>query len=137
MNHCLRRLSYLAIVLVISVVSSAQERDQKKAVWVEMDGVTVPLPPKEHPRVFVRSEEIPALRAKMQTKDGKKILRKLTEASQPRTAEEEAAEKDRGFRYYFAVNFFYKPQGGRKYDYQTVNSDFSFTFYDSRHLYSR
>lgn len=100
MNHCLRRLSYLAIVLVISVVSSAQERDQKKAVWVEMDGVTVPLPPKEHPRVFVRSEEIPALRAKMQTKDGKKILRKLTEASQPRTAEEEAAEKDRGFRYY-------------------------------------
>ena len=98
-NH-LGRLSFLALTLIISISLSAYQRDIKKAVWVEMDGVTVPLPPMEHPRVFVRSEEIPALRAKMQTKDGKKILRKLTTASQPRTAEEEASEKDRGFRYY-------------------------------------
>ena len=100
MKKYLSRLSLLAITLVISVFASAVERDQKKVVWVEMDGVTVPLPPKEHPRVFVRAEEIPALKAKMQTKDGKKILRKLAEASIPRTAEEDAAEKDRGFRYY-------------------------------------
>ena len=100
MRKHLIKLSVLVITLIITVVSSAQERDQKKVVWVEKDGVTVPLPPKEHPRVFVRTEEIPALKAKMQTKDGKKILRKLTEASVPRTPEEEAAEKDRGFRYY-------------------------------------
>lgn len=100
MKKYLHRLLLVAITFIISITASAQERDQKKAVWVEMDGVTVPLPPKEHPRVFVRSEEIPALKAKMQTKAGKKILRKLAEASQPRTEEEEAAEKDRGFRYY-------------------------------------
>ena len=100
MKIYLERLSFLAMAIIISISASAHQRDQKKAIWVEMDGVSVPLPPMEHPRVFVRSEEIPALKAKMQTKDGKKILRKLTEASQPRTAEEEAKEKDRGFRYY-------------------------------------
>lgn len=86
--------------ILVSVMAGAQQRDQKKAVWVDMDGVNVPLPPLEHPRVFVRADEIPALKLKMQTKDGKKILRKLSEAAMPRTAEEEASEKDRGFRYY-------------------------------------
>ena len=101
MKTYFHKLAVVALVLLASMtVVAAQERDQKKAVWVEMDGVSVPLPPKEHPRVFVRTEEIPALKAKMQTKDGKKILRKLAEASVPRTAQEDAAEKDRGFRYY-------------------------------------
>lgn len=100
MKKCLCRLFLLAVAMIVSVAALAQERDQKKAVWVKMDGVSVPLPPKEHPRVFVRSEEIPALKVKMQTKAGKKILRKLSEAAVPRTPEEDAAEKDRGFRYY-------------------------------------
>lgn len=100
MKKCLCRLFLLAVTMIVSVAALAQERDQKKVVWVEMDGVSVPLPPKEHPRVFVRSEEIPALKVKMQTKAGKKILRKLSEAAVPRTPEEDAAEKDRGFRYY-------------------------------------
>ena len=88
------------VCILVSVMAGAQQRDVKNVVWVDMDGVNVPLPPMEHPRVFVRAHEIPSLRQKMQTKDGKKILRKLNEASVPRTAEEEAAEKDRGFRYY-------------------------------------
>ena len=101
MKTYFHKLAVAALVLLASMtVVAAQERDQKKAVWVDMDGVSVPLPPKEHPRVFVRAEEIPALKLKMQTKPGKKILRKLAEASVPRTAQEDAAEKDRGFRYY-------------------------------------
>lgn len=101
MKTYFHKLAVVALVLLASMtVVAAQERDQKKAVWVDMDGVSVPLPPKEHPRVFVRTEEIPALKLKMQTKPGKKILRKLAEASVPRTAQEDAAEKDRGFRYY-------------------------------------
>ena len=96
----MRKSALIIIAILLSIVVSGQERDQKKAVWVEMDGVSVPLPPKEHPRVFVRAEEIPALRAKMQHPAGKKILKKLKKASVPRTAEEEANSKDRGFRYY-------------------------------------
>ena len=96
----MRKSALIIIAILLSIVVSGQERDQKKAVWVEMDGVSVPLPPKEHPRVFVRAEEIPALKAKMQHPAGKKILKKLKKASVPRTAEEEAKSKDRGFRYY-------------------------------------
>ena len=96
----MRKSALIIVAILLSIVVSGQERDQKKAVWVEMDGVSVPLPPKEHPRVFVRAEEIPALKTKMQHPAGKKILKKLKKASVPRTAEEEAAAKDRGFRYY-------------------------------------
>ena len=96
------KLKFLSglVLLIVSSFCFAQERDVKKVVWAEVDGVTVPLPPKEHPRVFVRTEEIPALRLKMEHKAGKKILKQLEEASVPRTPEEDAAEKDRGFRYY-------------------------------------
>lgn len=78
-------------------------RDEKEAVWQEVDDVYVPIPPTEHPRLYIRSEEIPALREKMKTKDGRTILRKLREAAVPRTPEEEAAETDHGFRYYFKM----------------------------------
>ena len=96
----MKRWGLMLVCILVSLVAGAQQRDEKKAVWVDMDGVTVPLPPMEHPRVFVRADEILALKQKMCTKEGKKILRKLKEASVPRTAEEDAAEKDRGFRYY-------------------------------------
>ena len=84
----------LVATAAIGIACIAHEREQKSVVWVEMDGVTVPLPPKEHPRVFVRSEEIPALKVKMEHPDGKIILKQLKKAAVPRTPEEEAAEKD-------------------------------------------
>lgn len=96
----MKKILAMMFAAVLCLAAFAQERDQKKVVWVEMDGVTVPLPPKEHPRVFVRAEEIPALKQKMQHPDGKKIIKQLKKASFPRTPEEDAAEKDRGFRYY-------------------------------------
>lgn len=96
----MKRFILLAAAVLISAVTFAQERKQNEVVWKEMNGVTVPLPPMEHPRLFVRSWEIPALKEKMEHAEGKKIIRKLTKASVPRTAEEEAKEKDRGFRYY-------------------------------------
>ena len=96
----MKRFILLAAAVLISAVTFAQERKQNEVVWKEMNGVTVPLPPTEHPRLFVRSWEIPALKGKMEHAEGKKILKKLRKASVPRTAEEEAEEKDRGFRYY-------------------------------------
>ena len=95
------RKAFVAVAaFFVSLSVPAQDRLEKEVVWKEIDGVTVPLPPKEHPRVFVRSEEIPALKIRMERKEGKSILQKLQKASVPRTPEEEAAETDRGFRYY-------------------------------------
>ena len=74
-----------------------------EAVWTEMDGVSVPLPPMEHPRLYIRPGEVGNLKTRMATPEGKKILSRLKSLSRPRTPEEEAAERDRGFRYYFKM----------------------------------
>lgn len=100
MQNNMKRFLIIAVVMLFTCMMHAQERKQTEVVWVKMDGVNVPLPPIEHPRLFVRSNEIPALKEKMQHAEGKKILKKLQKASVPRTAEEEAKETDRGFRYY-------------------------------------
>ena len=95
----------LTAILAASAVvpASAQtetERKEKEVVWTEMDGVRIPLPPKEHPRLYLREGDIPALKKKMETPEGKAILKRLRKAAKPRTAEEEAKVKDHGFRYY-------------------------------------
>ena len=79
------------------------ERDAKTAVWTELDGVRIPIPPLEHPRLYVRTEDIPDLKQKMEHPMGKEILKKLRKASVPRSDEEEAAVKLKDFRYYFQM----------------------------------
>ena len=66
----IKRILLSLVAVTICVAVSAQERDDKKVVWADMDGVTVPLPPKEHPRVFIRAEEIPSLKEKMVRPEG-------------------------------------------------------------------
>lgn len=70
------------------------------ARWEEVDGVTIPVPPAEHPRLYIRASEIPELEARMKRPEGKAIVSQLKKAAVPRTPEEEAKETDRGFRYY-------------------------------------
>ena len=48
------------------------ERDAKTAVWTELDGVRIPIPPLEHPRLYVRVEDIPALKAENGTSYGQR-----------------------------------------------------------------
>ena len=96
----IRKICIMAVALIVAVAASAQERKSTEVVWYDMDGVSVPLPPLEHPRLFVRTSDLPDLKAKMSHPDGKKILKRLEKAAVPRTPEEEAKETDRGFRYY-------------------------------------
>lgn len=80
-------------MLVISFTSCAVSPEVKK----------YPIPPKGHPRLYIRSNEISDLQSRMESSKGKSIIRQLEKYSIPRTAEEEAAETDRGFRYYFKM----------------------------------
>lgn len=96
----MRRILLVVMAAFMAAALFAQERDRREVVWTEIDGVRMPLPPEEHPRLFVRSWEIPALKVRMSHPEGKKILKQLSEASVPRTSGEEAKETDRGFRYY-------------------------------------
>lgn len=85
----------------------------------------IPVPPAEHPRLYIRSGEIPALRERMASPEGKDILKKMRKCSIPRTDEEEAAETDRGFRYYFKMRG--KPMEAQllALDYLTTGNDYS------------
>lgn len=76
------------------------ESNDRGVIWTETDGVAIPLPPKEHPRLYLRSDDIPNLKERLKTPEGKAIVAKMKKAAKPRTAEEEAKETDRGFRYY-------------------------------------
>ncbi len=93
----------VAALAVLSFTLQAQERKMSEAVWTVMDGVSVPLPPMEHPRLYIRPDGIEDLKSRMGTPEGKKILSRLSNLAVPRTAEEEAADTDRGFRYYFKM----------------------------------
>lgn len=95
----------LTAVFAVSTIIPAfaqtePERKDNEVVWAETDGVTIPLPPKAHPRLYLRDANVPELREKMKTPEGKAILKKIKKAAKPRTAEEEAAVTDHGFRYY-------------------------------------
>lgn len=94
---------FSAAMCLTSIPAKAQqvvERQEKEVVWMQMGQVSVPLPPKEHPRLYIRSGEIPALKEKMATDQGRKILGQIRKAAIPRTPEEEAKVTDYGFRYY-------------------------------------
>ncbi len=95
-----RKILLLAFAIIIYAVSFAQDRKDNEVVWINMEGVDVPLPPIEHPRLYVRKSDLNDLKAKMSHPEGRKILKRLEKAAVPRTREEEEKETDRGFRYY-------------------------------------
>lgn len=76
----------------------------KEVTWCNMDGVSVPIPPKTHPRLYIRSNEISQLKERLQTPEAQQTIAVLKELSKPRTAIEEKAEGDNhGFRYYYKM----------------------------------
>ena len=60
----------------------------------------LPAPPVGHPRLYLGPNHVGELRIRMESPQGKKILASMESAAVERTAAEEAAETDRGFRYY-------------------------------------
>jgi len=88
----MKKLTILLGTLLLTITSFA------------LDSEKYPLPAAgEHPRLYIRANEVPALKAKMRTPEGKETIRQIRELSVPYTAEEEAKIKDRGFRYYYAM----------------------------------
>lgn len=76
----------------------------KEVTWCNMDGVSVPIPPKTHPRLYIRPNEISELKERLQTPEAQQTIAVLKELSKPRTAIEEKAEgENRGFRYYYKM----------------------------------
>ena len=69
---------------------SAQEQ-RKEVTWQQIEGVNVPIPPQTHPRLYLRSSDIPALKERLKSPQVQQTLDILKQLAKERTAAEEAA----------------------------------------------
>lgn len=63
----------------------------------------MPVPPHHHPRLYLDSSDVPALRQRMNSARGAEIISKMQSLAAERTAEEELPVSQRDFRYYFQM----------------------------------
>lgn len=99
MKKCM--LLITSFLLFFCLVGNAQKRTE--VTWEKLDDVLVPIPPQTHPRLYVRSANLPDLKKRMDHPQVKEVLATLRKLGVDRTAEEEAKVTDRGFRYYFEM----------------------------------
>lgn len=65
--------------------------------------VLIPVPPKVHPRLYLTADDIPALRERMNSPEGRAVIERMEALAAPRTPQEEIPVEERGFRYYFQM----------------------------------
>lgn len=92
-----------SLFLCIFCLKSNAQQSRTEVTWEKMEDVTVPIPPQVHPRLYVRSADLPDLKKRMNHPHVKEVLATLNKLGKDRTPEEEAKVKDRGFRYYFEM----------------------------------
>lgn len=87
--------------LSLGTVMLSPVRAADKVEWKKVNGVEVPIPPSVHPRLYLRSSDIPELRERLKNPEIQKTIAKIQKLGVDRTPEEEAKAPDRsGFRYY-------------------------------------
>lgn len=87
--------------LSLGTVILSPVRAADKVEWKKVNGVEVPIPPAVHPRLYLRSSDIPELRERLKNPEIKKTIVKIQKLGVDRTPEEEAKAPDKsGFRYY-------------------------------------
>lgn len=87
--------------LSFGTVMLSPVRAADKVEWKKVNGVEVPIPPSVHPRLYLRSSDIPELRERLKNPEIQKTIAKIKKLAVDRTPEEEAKAPDRsGFRYY-------------------------------------
>lgn len=87
--------------LSLGTVMLSPVRAADKVEWKKVNGVEVPIPPSVHPRLYLRSSDIPELRERLKNPEIQKTIAKIKKLAVDRTPEEEAKAPDKsGFRYY-------------------------------------
>lgn len=94
---------FFSISLILSSFSLLAQELPKEVVWQKVEGVNVPIPPQTHPRLYVRSSDLPVLKERMKTPQAQQTLSLMKELGKDRTPDEEAAVTNRGFRYYYEM----------------------------------
>ena len=95
------RLWIACLALVVFSLSAHGQR--QKTTWEELNGVTIPVPPQTHPRLYLQACDIPALKERIQTPQGQRVIKALQKLGIDRIPDEEARETDHAFRYYYKM----------------------------------
>ncbi len=66
--------------------------------WKEVDGVSIPIPPPEHPRLYLRASHIPDLQMRMSDPESEPVWAELERMAEEKLPAVEDSEKD--WRYY-------------------------------------
>ena len=82
---------------------TAFSQESPEVTWKEVDGISIPVPPDVHPRLYVQEKDIPELRERLENPQIRKTIATMEKLGKDRTPEEEAEVTDRGFRYYFVM----------------------------------
>ena len=89
----------IGIHIILGFKLSAQTRNTVE--WRNVNGVEIPVPPSVHPRLYLRSSDIPGLKERIKHPEIVTTIKKMERLSKERTPEEEAkAPAKSGFRYY-------------------------------------
>lgn len=98
----MKKIAFVVLAcLSLGTVILSPVRAADKVEWKKVNGVEIPIPPTVHPRLYLRSSDIPELRGRLKNPEIKKTIAKIQKLGVDRTPEEEAKAPDRsGFRYY-------------------------------------
>ena len=98
----MKKIAFVVLAcLSLGTVILSPVRAADKVEWKKVNGVEIPIPPTVHPRLYLRSSDIPELRERLKNPEIRKTIAKIQKLGVDRTPEEEAKAPDRsGFRYY-------------------------------------
>lgn len=98
----MKKIAFVVLAcLSLGTVILSPLRAADKVEWKKVNGVEIPIPPTVHPRLYLRSSDIPELRERLKNPEIKKTIVKIQKLGVDRTPEEEAKAPDKsGFRYY-------------------------------------
>ena len=98
----MKKIAFVVLAcLSLGTVILSPVRAADRVEWKKVNGVEIPIPPTVHPRLYLRSSDIPELRERLKNPEIKKTIAKIQKLGVDRTPEEEAKAPDKsGFRYY-------------------------------------
>ena len=96
------RKGILIPLICLGILTTNLPAQTRNAVeWHNVNGIEIPVPPSVHPRLYLRSSDIPELKERVKNPEIMKTIKKMEKLSKNRTPEEEAkAPAKSGFRYY-------------------------------------
>ncbi len=99
MKKQLSQYVILFIVTLTAFTTTLHSQNLPDVIWKDVDGVSMPIPPKTHPRLYLRQFQVPELKNRMNDPELKKVYNEMVKMQEDWKPEDVPAVKD--FRYYF------------------------------------